>query len=214
MVSAVVPLKNLTQAKSRLAPLLSDDERRGLVAAMLSDVLGALELASLVSDIFIVSDQPFEVPATVSRIPEVENRGYDAAVATAAADQRIVEARAMLVLPGDLPLANSDDIDVFVAGSPRKGARIAPARDGDGTNALLLAPPTLMRTQFGPGSFKRHHAQALSVASTVEIVAPPGLAFDMDTPQDLLDFCARDGDTETHGFLRRSGVRDRLTRTG
>jgi 2-phospho-L-lactate guanylyltransferase len=214
MIVAVVPLKNLDRAKSRLAPLLSDDERRGLVMAMLGDVLGALAGAAFVSDVFVVADDGFTPPPGVARIGEPENRGYDAAIATAVADPRVADAGAMLVLPGDLPLARPDDIDLFVAGLPRPGVRIAPARDGDGTNALLLTPPGLMRTRFGLGSFARHGAAAEAVTSTVEIVAPPGLAFDLDTPQDLRDFCVRDGDTETHVFLRRSGVRDRLTPAG
>ncbi|MDA0340950.1 MAG: 2-phospho-L-lactate guanylyltransferase [Proteobacteria bacterium] len=224
MVVAVVPLKNLSQAKSRLAPLLSDLERRGLVVAMLGDVLAALKQAEGVSEIFVVADGQGDRLDGVSLILEVENRGYDEAVATALADPRVAGAEAMLVLPGDLPMARPGDIEAFIGDFSGKNSatgrlaspavRIAPARDGDGTNALLLAPPGLMASQFGPGSFARHRAAAEALVSTVEIVAPPGLAFDIDTPQDLLDFCARDGDTGTHDFLRRSGVADRLMRAG
>ena len=216
MIVAVVPLKNLTLAKSRLAPLLSDDERRQLVEAMLRDVLGALAGARGLAEIFIVSDGEGMAPHDHEVILEPENRGYDEAVATAFADRRVSRADAVLVLPGDLPMARSVDIDEFIGTD--KGAatgssvRVAPARDGDGTNALLISPPGLMRTRFGPGSFERHKRAAEQVASTVEIVTSAGLAFDIDTPQDLLEFCACDGDTHTHAFLRRSGVAGRLTR--
>ena len=224
MVVAVVPLKNLSQAKSRLAPLLSDLERRNLVVAMFGDVLAALKQAKGLSEIFVVADGLGDRLDGVSLILEVENRGYDEAVAAALADPRVFGAEAMLVLPGDLPMVRPGDIEAFIGKFSCKESkigklvgptvRIAPARDGDGTNALLLAPPGLMASQFGPGSFARHRAAAEALISTVEIVAPPGLAFDIDTPQDLLDFCARDGDTGTHDFLRRSGVVDRLRRAG
>ena len=224
MVVAVVPLKNLSQAKSRLAPLLSDLERRNLVVAMFGDVLAALKQAKGLSDIFVVADGLNDRLDGVSLILEVENRGYDEAVCAALADPRVFGAEAMLVLPGDLPMVRPGDIEAFIDKFNCKESktgklvgpmvRIAPARDGDGTNALLLAPPGLMASQFGPGSFARHRAAAEALISTVEIVTPPGLAVDIDTPQDLLDFCARDGDTGTHDFLRRSGVVDRLKRAG
>lgn len=216
MIVAVVPVKNLGEAKSRLGPLLNAEERRGLVEAMLEDVLAALKSARGVSGIFVVSDGDGLVPDGWTLIPEPENRGYDQAVATALADLRVAEAEAVLVLPGDLPLVTPKDIDDFIgsrgAPSMESRIRIAPARDGDGTNALLIAPPGSMATRFGPGSFERHKQMAEQVASKVEIVAPTGLAFDIDTPQDLLEFRARVGDTHTHAFLRRSGVADRLAR--
>ena len=224
MIVAVVPLKNLDLAKSRLAPVLDDGERRGLVETMLDDVLSALTGARSLSGIFVVSDGKGLSADGFTLITEARNRGYDEAVTTALADPRVASADAVLILPGDLPLAKPEDIDTFIgihgatsAGGtvPDEGSvRIAPARDGDGTNALLIAPPGLMTSQFGPGSFQRHKRAAEQVASTVEIVAPPGLAFDIDTPQDLVEFCARGGDTATHAFLKRSGVADRLGRAG
>lgn len=219
MVAAVVPLKNLSHAKSRLAYLLDRSERRGLVEAMFSDVLGALTAARSLSGIFVVSDGEGLSAGSFSLISEVENRGYNEAVATALCDPRVAGASAVLVLPGDLPLAKPGDIDCFIGGTggvaPNSSfVRIAPARDGDGTNALLIAPPSMMISQFGPGSFQRHKRAAERVTSMVEIVAPSGLAFDIDTPQDLIEFCAQGGDTATHAFLERSGVADRLGRVG
>jgi 2-phospho-L-lactate/phosphoenolpyruvate guanylyltransferase len=216
VVVAVVPLKNLTAAKSRLTPLLDGAERCRLVEAMLADVLGALSAARGLTEVFVVSDGEGLSSHGFSLILEAENRGYDEAVATALSDPRVAGADAVLVLPGDLPLITAEDVDSFIgtdfARLSAPAVRIAPARDGDGTNALLIAPPGLMVSQFGPGSFQRHKHAAERVASTVEIVAPPGLAFDIDTPQDLLEFRARDSDTATHAFLRESGVAERLRR--
>ena len=212
MVVAVVPMKNLEQAKSRLTPLLNPGERRGLVLAMLADVLAALSSARGISEIFVVSDREGLEPGDFTLVPEPVNRGYDEAVATAVSDPRVAGADAVLVLPGDLPLVTGEDIDAFIGGGARSDPviRIAPARDGDGTNALLIAPPGVMATRFGPGSFERHRRAAEDLVSTVEIVAPAGLAFDIDTPQDLREFSAGDGATNTHGFLARVGLVERL----
>ena len=214
MITAVIPLKNLINAKSRLAPILSGLERKKLVLSMLHDVLSAVKRTSFISSGLIVADNSSDDPEGISTILEPSNRGYDAAVATAISDPRVSSSDSMLVLPGDLPLITSNDIEVFIAGAPLKGIRIAPARDGDGTNALLLTPPGLMKTRFGPGSFSRHRALGEAVAATVEIIAPPGLAFDIDTPHDLYDFCLRDGNTTTHKYLKNSGVLDRLLKFG
>lgn len=214
MAVAIVPVKNLDQAKSRLSPLLDDTERRGLVEAMLADVLGALSRARGIDEIFVVSDGRGLAPGAFTLVSEQMNRGYDEAVAIALAEPRVASASAALILPGDLPLVSSDDIDAFLGdGDPVSPTiRIAPARDGDGTNALLIAPPGLMPTRFGLGSFERHKREAEALNSTVEIVAPAGLAFDIDTPQDLLQFRARGGETNTHAFLARAGLAERLDR--
>jgi 2-phospho-L-lactate guanylyltransferase (CobY/MobA/RfbA family) len=52
---ALVPVKDLTQAKARLSPLLSPTERHALATAMLDDVLSALQQASTVERIALVT---------------------------------------------------------------------------------------------------------------------------------------------------------------
>ena len=212
-VTAVVPLKNLARAKTRLASLLDDGERRALVRAMLEDVLGALVGSRLVTEIYVIVDRPWPLPAGVGQIEEPGNRGYNEAIATALADPRLASAGAMLVLPGDLPLASAAEIDSLLDGHACPGIRIVGARDGDGTNALLIAPPTLMPTAFGAGSFQRHRRVAAAVTG-VELAAAPGLAFDIDTPHDLRDFCSTESKTATLAYLRQSGVAERLCHTG
>lgn len=210
MTAIVVPLKNLDRAKSRLHPVLADRERRGLVTAMLGDVLAALPAHGAGCRIFVVAEQEVSLPGGVVRIPEPANRGYDEAVATALCDPRVSGAPSMLVLPADLPMATRSDIDALLDSPPVPGMRIAPARDGDGTNALLLSPPDLVPTRFGAGSAERHRALGAAAGVPVESVFPAGLAFDIDTPQDLAEFCATDGQTGTHRYLRQTGVSARL----
>ena len=210
MIAAVVPIKNLSMAKSRLGDILSLDERKELVLAMLKDVLNALTGSALITDIFAVVDAEFKAPKGFETIIEPKNRGYNEAIIEAVSNKRIKSAKSMVVLPADLPLLQSVELDILVSGCLKKGLRIAPARDGDGTNAILMSPPNLMPTQFGVGSFFKHRKAAVNIISTVEIVNLPGLAFDVDTAQDLVDFCKNKSDTATYTFLKESGVLKRI----
>ena len=210
MVAAVVPLKNLKSAKSRLGGILSEEERQGLVVEMLRDVLKALKDSLLITKIFVVADTPLFDHLGVETIVETKNRGYDEAIIEALNDNRVNRSISMLILPADLPLITSDELGIFVTQHSKRGLRIAGARDGDGTNALLMTPPNLLDTKFGKGSFERHKKEAMNIAAPVEVINLPGFAFDVDTEQDLIDFIKIESDTNTYRFLDESGVIDRL----
>ncbi len=216
-IAAIVPVKDFDRAKRRLAPVLSDAAREELVRAMLEDVLAALAAARRIEAVFVVGHDAALDGFGVPVIREAANRGYNEAVAVALADRRIGGLPAVALVPGDLPLATADEIDRLAAPIEAPGLRIVPARDGQGTNGLLMAPPGVIATRFGPGSFERHRA----ALERVEVLDAPGLAFDIDTPQDLNDLCRETGDGRTQAVLDRYGLRDegrddhdRVDRTG
>jgi 2-phospho-L-lactate guanylyltransferase len=62
---------------------------------------------------------------------------------------------------------------------------VAPDRLGTGTNGLALSPPGVIGFRFGAGSFAAHRAEAAAAGLEPVIVTRPGLAFDLDTPEDL-----------------------------
>jgi 2-phospho-L-lactate guanylyltransferase len=62
---------------------------------------------------------------------------------------------------------------------------LAPDRRQAGTNALLVSPPGLIEYVFGPSSFDRHRASALAAGARVLVCDRPGLALDLDLPEDL-----------------------------
>ncbi|MEX1018946.1 MAG: 2-phospho-L-lactate guanylyltransferase [Litorilinea sp.] len=96
-------------------------------------------------------------------------------------------AQAILVLPADLPLLTTQDLAALVAPlqkRPPPQVIIAPSHD-EGTNALLLHPPTIIDFAYGPQSFARHCALAQAANSTVEIVRSSSLTYDLDLPEDL-----------------------------
>jgi 2-phospho-L-lactate guanylyltransferase len=114
-------------------------------------------------------------------------RGLNAAVRAGLARAVAGGARRALVLPADVPLMTATELQGLIGsaggGSPR--ATLVPAADGEGTNAMLLVPPTAIKPSFGPGSYMRHLAQALARRLDVEVLHLPGLAKDIDCPHDL-----------------------------
>ena len=89
MIVAAVPIKDLSDAKQRLASVLTLAERDQLARAMLRDVLRALAAAEL-DRIWVVTREP--AVAAIARglgaepVIEAENRGHTAAVALAQAE--------------------------------------------------------------------------------------------------------------------------------
>jgi 2-phospho-L-lactate guanylyltransferase len=205
---AIVPVKRLSQAKRRLAPVLPAEARRRLVLAMLADVLGAVANVQGIDRVLVVTpdarvaEMAREAGAFVLAEPSVS--GLNAAV-TAGLDYASAQgASAAVVLPADVPLATAAEIGRIVgrdADRARARAVLVPAHDGEGTNALLMSPPGLLLPAFGPGSFLKHLAQAVARKADVEILQPPGLAADVDTPRDLDRLMAAKRGAATYAFL-------------
>ncbi len=212
-ITAVVPMKDPAEAKLRLAPVLSDEERRNFAEAMLQDTLAALASARHIADIVVVAQDPawrsVAEAAGTGFLKETASAGYNAAAAFAANAFR--DATALLILPGDLPLVTPAEIDQLTAPLATPGIRLAPDRANEGTNGILIAPPGLIATRFGPQSFNRHRQAAAEAGAACETVAVSGLAFDIDTPQDLVALCSIERLGETHTYLERSGIRTRFS---
>jgi 2-phospho-L-lactate guanylyltransferase len=89
------------------------------------------------------------------------------------------------VLPSDLPGITADDVKALVANlKPASCCVIAPDEQEEGTNALALTPPTFDFFRFGPNSFQAHLELAKTRGMTVRILRRPGLAHDLDTPDE------------------------------
>lgn len=193
MIYAVIPVKPLGSAKSRLAHLLSPGERRDLALAMLADVLAAVRAAPAVAQVSVVSRDPAAIALAAEHGASAlfdHTNDLNAALSGAAAQVAAAGGPALLVLPSDLPLVSADDIGQLVdaLGDP-PSAVIAPSPDG-GTNALLVAPPGALPFHFGPDSLARHMAAAQNSGLAIRLVRTPGLDLDVDRPDDLLRLSA------------------------
>ncbi len=213
MISAIIPVKALPLAKSRLGALLSASERRALVLAMLGDVLAAVGAARSIDHIGVISADPTVLALATARGAEAlpdHARDLNAALAQAAAHYAARGAAATLTLPADIPLVQSPEIDDLIAArATARGMVIAPSRDG-GTNALLVWPPLALPFLFGVGSQARHMAAAHERNMAVREFRTPGMELDVDRPDDLLLLAEIDGETETQRLVRELCVAERV----
>jgi 2-phospho-L-lactate guanylyltransferase len=205
IIHAVVPVKDLARAKSRLAELLTLEERRALVLAMLSDVLAALSIAPAIANIGLISyDSEVLSLATHKGYSVLYDRANDlnGALTQAAAESAAAGADALLIVPADLPLVTPAEIGQVISKlADTPGVVLASSYDG-GTNALLVRPPQALPFHFGPQSLARHQREAHDRGLCVHLLQTPGLERDIDHPSDLIALADTGGATATHQLLR------------
>src|SRR6058998_1803796 len=218
MIVAAVPIKDLSDAKQRLASVLTLAERDQLARAMLRDVLRALAAAAL-DRIWVVTREP--AVAAIARglgaepVIEAENRGHTAAVALAQAEAARRGARVFLTVPGDVPRVTAGELRELAGAAADGMPAFVPSRSGLGTNGVALAPPDAMPLTFGEPSFARHLETARTRNLSPRVLALPGLGLDVDAPDDLAALLAAPGATvsarlvaswRAGGRLRAAGV--------
>jgi 2-phospho-L-lactate/phosphoenolpyruvate guanylyltransferase len=215
VVWAVLPVKDLAGAKQRLGPVLSATERRALFAAMLEDVLGALAASAGLAGILIVTRdalaQGLAARYGARVLVEQESRGHTAASTQGACILAQEGVAGMMQVPGDLPLLTPDDIAALLrAHGKAPTVTLGPSREARGTNAVLCSPPAVLPLRFGDDSFWPHVQRARSLGIEPQIVRRPGLALDLDTPDDLAAFLAAPSETRAWAYLTGSGIAARL----
>lgn len=186
---ALVPVKQLTEAKSRLAPFLSAAQREDLQCAMLADVLAALTRSIALEGVMVVTRDAAMAAFARERGAVIVDEPDGCAglnVAVNAGIARLAErgAARALVVPADVPLVEVADIDRIVNLSRQlQLTLVVPSHDLGGTNGLLVhlnAPPEIA---FGPDSFHRH---LYSKRGRLPMgMAVDSFAWDVDTPSDL-----------------------------
>lgn len=187
---AIVPVKPIQRAKSRLAKVLSRDERATLSRQLLKNTLDTLAEVSQVERTLVISRDSEALSIARSQgartVAESGNPKLDKALVRASLVARGYGVSAVLVLPADLPLLTKQDIEKLIAlsGKPPEVV-LVPDRHGNGTNAILSSPPGLISYDFGSDSFKRHIERAEAAGARVEICNLPSLELDLDLPEDL-----------------------------
>ena len=209
-VTALIPVKGFRNAKQRLSSLLGAAERELLAETMARDVLRQVVLARGLAGTFIVSgnDRVAEMAQSVGAgvIREQAESGETDAVDFARAELRKAGREAILILPGDMPLVRSADIEQLLAQVPAEAsapfALLAPSHDRLGTNALLLAPPDIIKLRFGHDSFSFHTSQVAAQGLALRIFENERIALDIDEPRDLERFLSFDAAGESSRVAR------------
>jgi 2-phospho-L-lactate guanylyltransferase len=201
----LVPVKNLADAKQRLSSVLSPEERRALARAMCEDVLQALALwhsrpavAVVTSDSFardLASRFNFEIVAD-------DNSGETNAIEMATAVCRERGERSTLVVPADIPLIDGSELQKILDCAPAAGAVLVPDAAGRGTNAAWRSPGDLFPLRFGNDSFRPHLAAAKATGLPCVMLELPGIARDVDRPEDLHELAAANGERRSQKLVR------------
>jgi 2-phospho-L-lactate guanylyltransferase len=202
----LVPVKNLQQAKQRLAPALDQAARTELAKAMLHDMLEVLSSWPRHPEVAIVSCDPFALSLANAYgfevIADHKNSGETDAIEMAT---RVCEVRGVdtLVIPADIPLIQAWELQSIVDAAPATGSVLVPAGDGRGTNAVLRRPAALFPLRFGNDSFRPHLAAAQATGKPCVVLPLPGIAVDVDNPADLKQLAELPGETRAQRLARQ-----------
>jgi 2-phospho-L-lactate guanylyltransferase len=205
---ALVPLKNLDQAKQRLEPALSEDQRRNLVLAMARDVLTALENSASITKTLLVSSEPEAGRLLRDRNVDVfyshRDEGINRELELAAAYAHSRGADRALIVHGDLPFLNTATIDRFIEHAPPGTVRAARCKTGKGTNLLLAPLPLQIKLKFGRNSFQQFVKEAGDHKLKLETVIDERLGMDIDSPEDFVMLMAKREDAILLGGVTRT----------
>jgi 2-phospho-L-lactate guanylyltransferase len=210
----LVPVKNLADAKQRLASVLDANERTALAAAMLEDVLETLAAWRMRLPVAVVTGDPWARSLarkfSFAVIEDAANESETDAIAMATRICEADGAKMTLVLPADVPLVEAGELEEILAVAPPQGAVLVPARDERGTNAALRRPAALFPLRFGDDSFHPHVAAATATGHLCVILRLPGIGLDVDQPKDLSELLRREGHSRAQWLLREWNVAERL----
>ena len=203
---AVVPVKERVSAKERLAPILRPEARQALALAMLEDVLTAVTAARGIAGLLVVTvdaDAGRLAASFGARLTEAGARDGHTGAVSAAARLLAAEGRAgMLTLPGDIPLVTPAEIAcVLAAHPPAPSFTIVPSHDERGSNAIACSPPDVAPLRFGENSFYPHLQTAEVCGIRPNLLRLPGIALDIDNPEDVVSFMRTQSPTRAWAIL-------------
>lgn len=184
---AIVPVKSLREAKTRLSDALSPHERATLTHDLLDHVLEAIAESGAVDEVGVISPDFYglSLPLWVTPI-EQTRQGLNGILEQGRRWAAIERADALMVIFADLPHLTPDDLrNIKALGSKVGTVVLAPDRHGEGTNIMLSNPVEMAYFAFGPHSFHKHWNEARKAGAHVEVYTSPGTTLDIDTPDDL-----------------------------
>jgi len=205
----LIPFKSLATAKQRLAAALNLQQRSQLAETMLRDVMSAATGVTDRIDVALVTGdaraRQMAEEFGLLVIEDARNESETAAIemATAWCEQRGYDTT--IVVPADIPLITSDELQRVLDSAPDEGAVFVPACDRRGSNCILRRPASIIPLRFGNDSFLPHCAAMKRTGKELIILELPGMGLDIDNPHELELLVQREGETNAQRLLRSWG---------
>ncbi|MDX2160099.1 MAG: 2-phospho-L-lactate guanylyltransferase [bacterium] len=192
-VWVIIPIKPLTKAKTRLAAVLSPEQRAQLAELLMRHTISVVNPIAEVAGTLVISRDPKALSIArdmgVHTVQESGTPELNHALMRATQVAIGFRGEAVLILPADLPLIQSDDVSAMLAlGRADNTLVIATDRHEDGTNAMLTRPAGMIPYAYGPGSFQRHMEAARAAGAAVQRIHNERLMLDIDMPDDLQNY--------------------------
>lgn len=211
----LIPVKDLSRAKQRLAKIMTQEERTRMAWAMLENTYAAAARARNADRVAVVTLYPPAIELAEKYgfeiVRETEQRSESFSVDFGSKAVKSRGADAALRLPIDLPLIKTENIEtVLDHDASDQSVVIVPSRDGTGTNAILRRPPDLFPSHFGPGSLAKHINEAEKLNAHCTTIQLPEIALDIDEPQDIQEFFRFSVESPIHKLLIDMGLPARI----
>ncbi len=204
-------MKDPRQAKTRLSPFLSADERERLARAMYADVLSTVRTCRHSPRIFVTGSNVEEiVSGDIKFLAETGPLGLNRALRRTIQISKDAGFARVLILHCDLPLITADDVDSVLCESKNVDVLLCPSKEGTGTNALALSPPDAIPLRYGRESFRRHLSAANNRGLKVKALLIENIARDIDCSSDLLFLTTATTGSKTRGALKEMRIDQQL----
>ena len=191
-IAAVIPMKRLHSAKSRLSNILTAKQRKNLAMYLLDATIKELKKSDFISEIVIVSsDEAVKHYSCLNNIKFIKDWDEGVNKAVMLADKYCInnDINANIVIPPDLPFVSAKEIDkiCIISNKYHKCIIICPSKRLDGTNILFRKPPGVIKTHYDNNSYMNHLKEASKIKIPIESLDIVKLMFDLDTEDDLLE---------------------------
>jgi 2-phospho-L-lactate guanylyltransferase len=191
-IAAIIPMKNLHFAKSRLSTILTLQQRKNLAFFLLNTTIKTLKESRLITEIIVVSsDKTIEKFSFENSLKFIKDSDDGINNAVILADRYCInnDIDANIVIPHDLPFISANEIDQICNISEKypKCIIICPSKRFDGTNILFRKPPNVIRTFYDDNSYINHLKEAQKLHIPIESLDLDNLMFDIDTKEDLIE---------------------------
>lgn len=191
---AIIPVKPLYRAKSRLADILSPEQRYTFAEAMYRQVLSTVTNSPLITGVLVISRDTKALAIArdmgAKTVQESSSSSLNLALMRATEIVRLWGTHSIFILPADLPFIEHDDIVgvLSLVEDTRPCVVLATDHKQDGTNAMFIRPPGLIHYEYGSGSFYRHVQSAREAGAAVKVYESERLKLDIDVPEDLFKY--------------------------